>query len=78
MIKVFTKKNCSNCKTAKRMFKMYSVDIVEVNVEEDKEAFNYVKNELGLTSLPVVVADGFEPFAYNKDKILQVIQGENK
>lgn len=57
---------------------MSNVQTVEVDVEEDVNAFNYVKHELGLTSLPVVVADGFEPFAYDKSKISQVIESVNK
>lgn len=57
---------------------MSNVQTVDVDVEEDVNAFNYVKHELGLTSLPVVVADGFEPFAYDKSKISQVIESVNK
>lgn len=44
---------------------------------EDESAFNLVKEELGFTSLPVISADGFEAFEYNKDKVMNFVKQYN-
>lgn len=77
MVKLYTKPKCPNCKQTKRVFKISNIDFVEINVMEDESAFNLVKEELGFTSLPVVSADGFEAFEYNKDKVMNFVKQYN-
>lgn len=78
MVKLYTKPKCPNCKQTKRMFKFSNIEFIEVNVMEDEVAFDKVKNELGFTSLPVIDADGFEPFPFNKDDVANFIKQYNK
>lgn len=54
MVALFTKNNCSNCKKVKRLLKVSGITYKEINVEEDDSAFDFVKNQLGLSSLPVL------------------------
>ena len=65
-IKVYTKNRCPKCDATKSFFESHGISFVTVNVEENEEALEYVKYDLGVTSLPVVtqgdvVVVGFEP-----------------
>lgn len=75
MVKVYSKYNCKNCKQVKRLLKFSGIDYVEVNVEDDAEAFKYVKEELGFSQLPVIVAEGQEPFQFDHAKINEFVEG---
>lgn len=69
-VKVYTKNNCAQCTMTKKQLEKHKIDFKLINVEEDEEALEYVKNELGFSSMPVVVAEGFEPFAgFQPDKL---------
>lgn len=71
MVTIYTKNNCENCKKTKRVLMFSDIDYVEDNVEENDEAFNYVKNVLGFSKLPVIVADGYTPFEYNNEDVME-------
>lgn len=44
-----------------------------INVEDDEKAFNYIKDELKLSEMPVVVVEGQEPFTgFKPDKLVAV------
>ena len=75
MVKVYSKYNCKNCKQVKRLLKFSGIDYVEVNVEDDAEAFKYVKEELGFSQLPVIVAEEQEPFQFDHAKINEFVEG---
>lgn len=74
MITVYSKYDCKNCKQTKRMLKFAHLEFVERNVQDDADALDFVKNELGFTNLPVIVAEGVEPFQYNKEKVAEFIK----
>ena len=74
MVKVYSKYNCKNCKQVKRLLKFSGIDYVEINVEDDAEAFKYVKEELGFSNLPVIVAEGVEPFEFNSTKVNEFVK----
>ena len=74
MVKVYSKYNCKNCKKVKRLLKLSGIDYVEVNVEDDAEAFKYVKEELGFSNLPVIVAQDVEPFEFNSIKVNEFVK----
>ena len=74
MVKVYSKYNCKNCKQVKRLLKFSGIDYVEINVEDDAEAFKYVKEELGFSNLPVIVAEGVEPFQFNSTKVNEFVK----
>lgn len=69
-IKVYTKNGCPQCEFTKRKLDELDVEYNVVNVQEDEKAFDYVKNELGLMQMPVVVKEGQEPFSgFRPDKL---------
>lgn len=74
MVKVYSKYNCKNCKQVKRLLKFSGIDYVEINVEDSAEAFKYVKEELGFSNLPVIVAQDVEPFEFNYIKVNEFIK----
>ena len=74
MVKVYSKYNCKNCKQVKRLLKFSGIDYVEINVEDDAEAFKYVKEELGFSNLPVIVAQDVEPFEFNYIKVNEFVK----
>ena len=75
MIKVYSKYNCKHCKQVKRLLKVSGIDYVEINVEDDAEAFKYVKEELGFSQLPVIVAEGQEPFQFDHAQVNEFVEG---
>ena len=75
MVKVYSKYNCKNCKQVKRLLKFSGIDYVEINVEDNAEAFKYVKEELGFSNLPVIVAQGVEPFQFNSINVNEFVEG---
>lgn len=75
MVKVYSKYNCKHCKQVKRLLKVSGIDYVEINVEDDAEAFKYVKEELGFSQLPVIVAEGQEPFQFDHIKVNAFVEG---
>lgn len=66
MITVFTKDNCVACKMTKNVLNDLGIDFMEINVDEDLDAFNYLITK-NLRTLPIVehnnelVAMGFQP-----------------
>lgn len=75
MVKVYSKYNCKNCKQVKRLLKFSGIDYVEINVEDDAEAFKFIKEELGFSQLPVIVAQDVEPFEFNSIKVNDFVKG---
>ena len=58
---IYSKPNCMQCDFTKRFLDQHNVSYTAYDVMEDEEALARV-HELGFQSLPVVVADGIEPF----------------
>lgn len=53
-ITVFSKYECGNCENVKRWLKWANVPYTEINVEDNAEALNYVKEVLGYQAMPVI------------------------
>lgn len=69
MVTVYSKPNCSQCNFTKRFLNDKNVTFQVKDITESDEALNEVK-ALGFQSLPVVVADGQEPFnGFRPDKL---------
>jgi len=68
---VYTKNNCPQCDMTKRVLNGEGIDYKAINVEEDTAALAYVKDELGFSSVPVIVAEGLEPFSGFRPDMLQ-------
>lgn len=54
MIEVYSKSNCELCEMTKEFLKAHYVEFLEINVEENKEALEIIK-EKGFKRLPVVI-----------------------
>lgn len=74
-VTVYTKNNCPACEMTKMVLKNEGVDFETINIEEvneieveingqivKKNPIEYIKEDLGFSATPVVVADGHEPF----------------
>ncbi len=73
-VTVYTKHGCPQCDMTKRVLEGECVNFNTINVEEDEAALNYVKNDLGFSSMPVVVAEGIEPFSGFRPDLLQALK----
>lgn len=72
-VTVYTKNGCPQCEMTKRVLLGEEIDFLTINVEEDETAFDYVVNTLQLRQMPVVVAEGQEPFTgFQPDKLKQL------
>lgn len=72
-VKVYTKYGCPQCDMTKRVLQGEGIEFESINVEDDPNALDYVKNTLGLTSMPVVIIDGQEPFTgFRPDKLQEL------
>lgn len=61
MVTVYSKPNCPHCNIVKANFKKHNVQFNEVNIAEDAEALNLIKQQ-GFTAAPVVM-DGEDSFS---------------
>ena len=72
MITIYSTTNCMKCKMTKDLFSKLGQDYNEVNIEEKPEVIPYIKEELGYSSLPIVVLDnGTHWNDFRVDKIRQ-------
>ena len=60
-ITVYSKPNCMQCDFTKRFLDQHNLEYTAVDVMQDSDALARVQ-ALRFQSLPVVVADGVEPF----------------
>lgn len=74
MIKVYTKYGCPKCDMTKNVLNGEGIEFETINVQDDEEAFTYIKDELGLTEMPVVIAEGQEPFTGFQPEKLQALK----
>lgn len=74
MVTVYTKYGCPQCDMTKKVLTENGVEFKTINVQDDGAAFNYVKDELGFSALPVVVAEGYEPFSGFRPDILLMLK----
>lgn len=69
-VTVYTKNGCPQCEMTKTVLKGEGINFELHNIEEDEKAYDYVVNDLGLRQMPVVVAEGQEPFTgFQPDKL---------
>lgn len=75
-IVVYSKYECGNCENVKRWLKWAKVPFTEINVQEDEQALNHVKDDLGYQSLPVIeVTSGGETYnfqGFNMEQLLKL------
>lgn len=73
-VTVYTKNGCPQCDMTKVVLTGEGIEFVTINVEEDEKAMKYVKEELGFTSMPVVVAEGKKPFTGFRPDLLHELK----
>ena len=71
---LYSKPNCMQCNFTKQCFENNNVEFTVKDVFESEEALAEVK-ELGFQSLPVIVADGVEPFFGFRPDLLEKLVG---
>jgi len=71
-ITVYSKPDCMQCNFTKKFLEDAGADFEVKDISVSEKAKNEVK-ELKFFSLPVVVAEGFEPFTGFRPDILQQI-----
>lgn len=67
---LYTKPNCMQCNFTKKFLEDHAINYDMFDVTEDETALNKVK-ELGFQSLPVIVAEGIEPFFGFRPDVLE-------
>lgn len=68
-VTVYTKKNCPQCMMTKEYMDALNIEYKTIDVTDNDEAREHVK-ELGFTSLPVVVVeDGESWFGFRPENI---------
>lgn len=72
-ITVYGKPKCIQCNYTKQKLTKDHVVFDYIDVTENEEKLEYIKNELGFSSLPVVEADFMEPFSGFKPGLLSEI-----
>lgn len=74
MITVYSKPNCMQCEFTKKHLRDKNIPFKEINVYENEQALNYVQ-ELGFQSLPVIEAEGQEPFfGFRPERLDKLVQ----
>lgn len=72
-VTLYTKYGCPQCEMTKAVLTGEEIDFTSINVEDDEAAFDYVVNTLGFRQMPVVVAEGKEPFTgFRPDKLKEL------
>ena len=71
---LYSKPTCMQCNFTKQFFENNNVEFIVKDVFESEEALAEVK-ELGFQSLPVIVADGVEPFFGFRPDLLEKLVG---
>jgi glutaredoxin-like protein NrdH len=83
-VTVYTKNGCPQCDMTKRVLKGEGIEFTTINVDEihpeTKEltekavkARKFIIEDLGLSSMPVVIVDDQEPFTGFRPDLLQQI-----
>jgi glutaredoxin-like protein NrdH len=72
-VTVYTKYGCPQCDMTKRVLDGEGIEFTAINVQDDEKAMEYVKDVLGLSSMPVVIIEGEEPFTgFRPDKLQDI------
>lgn len=70
---VYTKDNCIQCSMTKKYLTKNNVEFTEIDVEKNKEAFDYLI-ESGYKSVPVVVWGSTSWAGFQPEKLAKIIK----
>lgn len=75
-VTIYSKDNCMQCKFTKQWLEDEGLTYTEVRADLDDKALEYVKEELGFNSLPVIVIEGEVPFhGFRPDRLEGLLYG---
>ena len=85
-ITVYSANNCVKCKMTKRFLQQNNIDYLEINIDDDDfnlkeygktrdDYVNYIKNELLLSTMPIVITDNDYWGDYQLDKLKELVKG---
>lgn len=67
-MKIYSRPTCMTCIMTKNILKSKGIDYVDINVDNDNEALEYIKGK-GKSSLPVLETDNGEIYSGEEAKI---------
>lgn len=70
---VYSKTDCMQCNFTKKWLNEHGIEYDEVNVEEDEEALNYIKYDLGYRAVPVIVSSTEHWYGFQPDKLAKLV-----
>lgn len=74
LVTVYTQPNCLPCKRVVGKFKAAGIEVDVIDVTADPLAYTYLSDTLGVSSTPVVEANGFEHIVgYQPEKVKDLI-----
>lgn len=84
-IKVYSKNLCPQCDMTKKLLAREGIEFEVINISEvdeegnptkkSQEAIDYLVEVLGFRQMPVIVADGVEPFSGFQPEKLKGLKG---
>lgn len=72
-VKVYTTPTCPYCTTLKKFLKEKDIDFEEVDVSEDEEALEEMKEKTGQTGVPVVEIGEETIVGFDKQEIRELL-----
>ena len=72
-LKVYSKEDCMQCNFTKKWLNEHGIEYEEFDVEEDEEALNYIKYDLGYQAVPVVVTPTENWYGFRPDKLAKLV-----
>lgn len=70
-VTLYTKYGCPKCDMTKNVLNSKGIEYTAINVQDDEEAMKFVVEELKLSSMPVVIIEGQEPFTGFRPDLLE-------
>lgn len=67
-VTIYTKNNCPQCDSTKKLFKKLDIEYSEINIEENPDVLEFLKRE-GHRSAPVVMTADDSWGGFNEAKI---------
>lgn len=66
---VYTKNDCAQCRMTKRLLDTERIEYQEINLDENPQFIEYIKNELGFGAAPVIKTENDKWCGFRPDKI---------
>lgn len=73
VIHLYLQPDCQPCRLTKRKLDQMSIDYIEVDLSVEGEALEYVVNDLGYQSAPVVVVDDDNHWSGYRPDLLEML-----